>query len=387
MLACATAAGIKTPGLNMLYAGPSQKDTLEIVRPDFDDLVATCPKRIRPVLNESTGTIHYPTGSRLNLLGTGKKQKNSGRGRLIHYFFFDECGFAEDPDYVINTVVMPSLIEADGYAILSSTIPVTPSHPFVRRVREAEARHTLYSLSAKENPDVTPELYHEWAREAGGETTTMFRREYGCEIITEEKYAVIPEAGRIQVAPADPAASIGGYGASINLDGLTVAVSGYASGNKVYITGEYSGFKLSPTDFARTFEAVPGVIYSHAKPELMETLRLQQRLRLVETSDDLPSGLSRLRTSIQQGTLVIDPRCEMTLRHLRDAVWNEARTAWQSSGDGGKFDAVWAVINFLRFGPEVAKIQFTGAELAGPGWEYVFGKKRSRPPKRRDFYV
>ena len=64
--------------------------------------------------------------------------------------------------------------------------------------------------------------------------------------------------------------------------------------------------------------------------------------------DDKQAALNRLRLSVANRELAINPRCKKLIAHLRYAIWNRARSSYARSADYGHFDGVDALVYLVR---------------------------------------
>ena len=167
--------------VNCFYFSPTQKLSRAIVLPLLRNILEDCPRSLRPKLDAQNGCYRFPsTGAVLWLFGADTGI-DAARGQDIHRATLDEEGFFRGgADYLVSSVLMPRILPIPDASILHmSTPPLSPSHPYGRRIKDARANGYLFELSVDKNPEITPELLEEYAREAGGRHTTAFRREYG----------------------------------------------------------------------------------------------------------------------------------------------------------------------------------------------------------------
>ena len=63
---------------------------------------------------------------------------------------------------------------------------------------------------------------------------------------------------------------------------------------------------------------------------------------------DADVTLSSLRTSVQGGKIIIDPKCQRLLYQLENGIWNDKRTDWVRSEELSHCDGISALAYFNR---------------------------------------
>ena len=58
--------------------------------------------------------------------------------------------------------------------------------------------------------------------------------------------------------------------------------------------------------------------------------------------------MSGVRTAINSGKIMIDPKCERLIYQLENGVWNDKRTDWVRSEELGHCDGISALAYFNR---------------------------------------
>lgn len=345
-LACVLAVEqcIRGPHRNVKYIGPTAKMVRLIATPHIARILETCPHYLRPRFNEADGCYRFPNGSGLYLAGAEGGGSDHLRGTDTHFAVFDEEGFATDPDYIIDSVLAPRLALVDGKVLHISSPPRTPAHPFAARVAKAEKDGALFWLPLRENKYLTDAQKERFAATMGGWNTIACRREYGCEIIMDEEFAVLPELLHAPIEPVDVdykgwhpviMCSFRSYGATT---GLLVWCS---PDGRMHVSDE---FRL-PFAYAMKFrnevdklvELSGGAAVAFANTTDEDSARGLGFVIPVKTND-LGRETWSLRTTLGDGLLSISTRCPDTLRHLHGAIWVKHGESFDSSGDGLQFD-------------------------------------------------
>lgn len=346
-LACVLAVEqcLKGPHRNIKYIGPTAKMVRLIANPHLARILETCPAHLRPRFSEADGCYKFPNGSGLYLAGAEGGGSDHLRGTDTHFAVFDEEGFATDPDYIVESVLAPRLALVNGKVLHISSPPRTPAHPFAARVREAEKYGALFRLPLKENKYLTDEQKERYAATMGGWDTIACRREYGCEIIMDEDYAVLPELLYAPIQHVDVdyrqwspviMCSFRSYGATTGL------LAWCAPDGRIHVSDEFRLSFAYASAFRDEVEKLKTLAGDQSLPAFADiedddTGRGLEFLVPVKTSD-LGRETWALRTTLGNGLLSIGPRCVNTLRHLHGAIWLKHGESFDSSGDGLQFD-------------------------------------------------
>lgn len=344
------------PGSIIMYAGPSITQVYGITKPIHRAIFETCPDELKPRHEAKFNLYEFPNGSLMWMLAADMNKSDSSRGKSCHFGVFDEEGFAKDPEPLIKSVMTPAIMHSDGMLLHISTPAETPSHPFCQRMRAMEGQPNFMQYTLYDNPLLSKSFIEECEKEMGGAHTTAFRREYLCQIVTEEMKAVLPEmSGEIPSSlPDAPMVGTPVVALSVDFSGLTVAVV-CRKGTKSFEILDERVMRGANAGMLR--DCLEGLFNKHKFPEnaryVFATLDENARIILASNNGypiaephgfDEDSSRGVLRTIISQGTLVISADAPVTRRHLTDAIWNDARTKYELSGDSGRFDAVHAVL-------------------------------------------
>lgn len=352
------------------YACPKQKDAQSIIHPIFRDILEFCPEEIKPKFIKGEGAWRFPNGAQIQLSGLDNGRAESLRGGSAQLCIVDEAGSKslKDLKYIVNSILVPAVTrkkEINGKIILASTPPVSQSHPFVYFLRRAELAGAAITRTIYTNPRMTPEMIAKLADQLGGVNSTDFRREYLCEVITDENSAVIPEFTKevqeriVKEWPAPPH-----YDAYVAMDlgirDLTVVLFAYTDfkANKLIIVDELvvDGRKYN-TDFLATGiknKETTNFQSSNTGESIRPYKRVSDNNLIVITDlyklhglefqptkkDDADAALNNLRMMIAAEQIIINPKCVTLIRHLRDATWNKSRKSFDRSADDFHFDAV-----------------------------------------------
>lgn len=386
---------LKKPNAIVKYLAPTAKDLKNIVLPNFRQIMEDCPKDIRDSIKYKAqdGKIVFElNGSEIHLAGAEKGNAEKVRGVTADLCIVDEAGFCDDLDYIVKSILFPAITRGSGTKdkkiLMASTPSKTNDHHFIQYMKDYEFKNKLINYTVYDNPrlleaaqdDGYPDVksYVEnviAAQYADGINSTAFKREYLCEIVTEESDAVIPEFSQkdVQAKCVRAWEKPGHYDAYVSMDigykDLTVVLFAYYDfqNAKLVIDDELSlsGIKMLTDNLAdeiKKKEASNFVnkytdelqkpylrVADNNNPILIQDLSIKHGITFKLTDkDDKDAALNNLRMLIKTGRVIINPRCTTTISHLKGATWNRARTSYARSPDHGHYDAVDAMSYLCR---------------------------------------
>lgn len=374
---------IKTPGTIVKYIAPTQKHVKTIIKPIITDILRDCPLPLRPEFKASESIYRFSNGSEIQMAGTDSGHAEGLRGGSSHLCIVDEAGFCSDLTYIIQSILIPTTTTTRGKIILSSTPPISADHDFETYRKEAEfkgnyIKKTIYDgLGSRITLDMIKEIIDEY----GSEDHPDFKREYMCETTTSEKHAVVPEFNKEleketvkewkRVAFADNYVA-----GDIGAKDLTVFLFGYYDfkaakliiEDELVLNGQERTFttddlakgikekeaKVFINPITKEFEK-PFLRVSDNNLFVINDLYKLHNLTFIPTAkDDAEAALNNMRIMLKEKRIIINPRCQTLIFHLRNATWKKGTNTFARSPDAGHYDAVDALkymvrnINFTR---------------------------------------
>jgi hypothetical protein len=361
---------LSNPKALVKYCCPKQKDARQIIQPLIRDIIESCPLELRPRFNVAEGAYKFSNGAQIQLSGLDNGRAESLRGGSSVLCIVDEAGSKslKDLEYIVQSILLPAVTRTrkiNGKIILASTPPVSEAHPFVKFLRIAELSGSLVTRDIYTNPRMTERMIEDIIKSCRGKDTTAFKREYLCQIITEEDSAVIPEfnedlRNRIIKEWKRPPFFDYYTAMDIGFKDMTVVLFAYFDfkHNKLIIEDEFvtngkkattaalaAGIKQKEAEhFADAFTGELRPAYKRVSDNnliVINDLWELHGLSFIPTKkDDAEAALNNLRMMLANEQIIINPRCITLIRHLKDATWNKNRTSYDRSADNGHFDAV-----------------------------------------------
>ncbi len=362
----ATEYCLTNPKYPVRYAAPTQAALKNIIRPIMRRILSDCPQHLKPRWYTQDKMYVFPNGAEFHISGCNNGHAENLRGTDAGIAIVDEAGFVDDLAYVVDDILMPQLLTTGGRLILSSTPPRSPAHEFTDFAQNAmsEGNYSEYNIHKAGYPK---ELVAEFCKEAGGENSTTWKREYLCQFVVDETYAVVPEWRDAYVLdyPKDElfqfyhlyeAMDVGGR------DKHAVLFWYYDfRHSKTVIEDEWviDGPTMTTELIAQTVKAkeaerwngrpVYRRIADNNNVILLNDLGSLHDLHFSATSkDDLQAMVNELRLHVSSGRLIVHPRCKQTIGCLKNAVWTEKRDQFARLSAYGHFDALAALIYLIR---------------------------------------
>lgn len=370
LVARAIEAAIQIPEAIIAFAAPTLKMIRNITIPIFRDICVDAPDDIRPVWRASESKFIIPfNNSEIVLAGVNNGHADDLRGRKAHLGLLDEAGYMDELDYLVEDVLMPQLLTTDGKIIMSSSPSRTPAHPFKKYCGRAvkEGCYSEYDIYQAGYPQ---ELIEKFKKESGGENSTTWKREYLCQFVVDENYAIIPE-WRSEYEKAIPRDDYFKYYhlyefMDMGVRDKTVVIFAYYDflNARLVIIGELimHGPQMTTEKLAAAIKAKELKLWAGRKvyrriadnnnPLMLLDLgslhgihfQPTQKTGRTERTTIIEAMVNDLRIQVGSGRIVVDPSCPETIGCLKFGIWNEHRTTFERTEEFGHFDALAALI-------------------------------------------
>jgi Terminase large subunit, T4likevirus-type, N-terminal len=393
LLTIAIETCLKKPNAIVKYLAPTAKDLKNIVLPNFRQIMEDCPPQLRSkiIYKTNEGKIVFThNNSEIHLAGTEKGNAEKIRGVSADLCIVDEAGFCDDLDYVIKSILFPTITRGSGSRgkkiIMASTPSKTNDHDFIKYMRDYEFKNKLITYTVYDNPRLQLEAEENGystvteyvekvlaAQYVDGVDSTAFVREYLCRIVTEDSDAVFPEfKPELQQKIVKTWPEPGHYDLYLSMDigfkDLTVVLFAYYDfqNAKLVIKDEVvlSGAKMLTDNLAYEIQQkerqfVNKVTGEQIKPYLrvsdnnnlilLQDLTIKHGLTFTATAkDNFDAALNNCRMLLKSERIIIDPKCTTLISHLKGAIWNRQRTSFARSPDKGHYDSCAALVYLCR---------------------------------------
>lgn len=366
LCATATETAIRIPKSQIRYAAPTQKNVKEIILPVMREILSDCPEHLRPQWKVQDSHFEFPNGSIISIAGTDAGNADKLRGSACDLAIVDEAGFVDDLSYLVRSILMPQFITTNGRLILSSSSPKTPAHDFTGFMAEAEIAGAYVKIPIYDDsrPEVIARI-PEWMQESGGIESTDWKREYECELVTDQELAIIPEFNdakanfvvRDHIRPVHYDAYVG---MDVGFNDLTAVIFGYWDflAASIVIEDEVVLNRMTTETLAKEIAAKERELWAERPPFLrvsdtdlivINDLSRIHGLHFSATrKDDKEAAINAVRMLVAQDKIIIHPRCKNLIAHLKYGVWNKHKTQFERSAGFGHYDLVDALIYLVR---------------------------------------
>jgi hypothetical protein len=346
---------------------PSIKMLKNITLPLFRHITEDAPWDVRPVWKASESKFFLPiTNSEILLSGANNGHEDDARGTSCNSAYIDEAGFVDNLTYLVEDVLIPQLLTTKGKLILMSTAPRSPSHDFAGYANKAEqegnySRHTIYEAGFDER------LLAMFRTEAGGENSTTWKREYLCQFVVDENYAIIPEWKDHFIQEPDRDRYFDFYHRYVAVDigvrDFTAVLFGYYDFKRTTLFVEdevvMNGPSMTTDLLAKAIRAKETELWGDRKVMcrigdnnnllLLQDLSLMHNLPIAPTAKDmLEAMVNHTRLYVNAGRVIVSPKCKHLIGCLRNGIWNENRREFARSSVYGHFDGLAALIYMIR---------------------------------------
>lgn len=356
------------PKARIKYGTAYHSDLTEFILPTFDIVLQTCPEAIKPVYKTQGSKWVFPNGSEIKLVGLDKSP-NSLRGNTIDMIIIDEAGFVDNLAYIYTSVIVPATLHRPNCKIVFiSTPPSTPAHPFLDFVQRAEVEGGYVMLDIYKNPRITQADIDRMAKELGGYESTAFRRECLCEFVTDTDLAIIPEWKDDYAIALDRDQYFPYYHRYVGLDlgvkDFTAAIFGYYDYKKaaLIIEDEFmmNGPSMNTEILANTIRSKEDEIWKDMPPPfrrvadnnwpmiIQDFTSIHDLTFMLTNKDTLEAMINEVRILVQNGRILVNPKCKYLIGCLKYGVWDSKKKAFARSSTYGHFDHLAALVYLVR---------------------------------------
>jgi hypothetical protein len=366
---------LRKPRAQVKYAAPTAKAVRKIITPNIRKIIEDCPDDLKPKWNTMEQDWIFPNGSVLSVAGCDNGQFENLRGTEADAVFLDEVGFIDELKYVLSDVLMPQIQDTDGYIVLCSTPPRSPSHESFQIAMAHKQEGNYYHCTVWDNPRRTKDQhkrFFERMAAAAGQgleefyASTTFRREYLGEFVTDEERSVIPEWSKtledyITKVPHIPKFRDRYVSLDPGFKDGMAAVFGYWDYHaaRLVIEDEYLSFRKTAKEVAESIKAKEIELWGAEKPflrisdddiQFIADLNNNGITFVPTRKQDKELWINQAREWFRARKIFINPRCKRLLTQLASTVWNKQRTSYErnSDGHGDLLDALIYLIRNVR---------------------------------------
>jgi len=370
------------------YICPKLKMVKTIVNLNMRIILEDCPDELRPEWRENDKIWIFPNGSEIQFAGTDNGSHEGLRGGSADLCIVDEAGFCDHLEYVIKSILRPTILTTRGKIVLISTPSKSSDHEFIQKyILPAKAAGELLTLLVHDNPALTVQDIEELKEDyPTGDQDPHYRREYLCEIIRDKDSVVIPEftpEKELEIVRTWPRPEhFDTYtSGDVGFRDLTVYLFAYWDFEKAKLIIEdelvMNGPEMTTEKLAErikqkelnNFNIITEEGEKIAKPTYMRVMdnnlimmndlsKLHGLPFLATDKDNKEAQINQVRMMISNNQIIIHPRCRHLTYHIRGASWKEGNSVNRIFANlsntpdhsirGGHADALDALIYLVR---------------------------------------
>lgn len=349
------------------YASVTQKSVRNMIKPIFKKIFSAYKPKFRPKWNSVEGAYIFPNGSMIHVAGVNNGHEDDLRGTDADLAIVDEGGFVDNLEYLVESVLVPQLINTGGKLLIASSSPLSPAHEFAEYIHAAKAGD-YYSSFDIFSSGYSQELVAEFMKEAGGSETTTWRREYLNELIVDSEFAIVPEVNGYDFTVKKPPEHYSVYHKYVSMDlgvlnDLNFSVFGYYDflRGKLVIEDEHfiKGPEMTTPLLHREIAAIEKRLWNaqtpykrvadNNNPLLLLDLGSIHNMYFNSTDkDNLHAMVNELRVWFKNGRIEISEKCKMLINTMKYAVWDTNRQKFGRSKVYGHYDGLAALMYMVR---------------------------------------
>ena len=356
---------LSKPNQKIKFASAFANDMEEIILPAFQFLLEDCPDEIRPEWQVSRKKFFFKNGSEIQLIGLDRNP-NGPRGQFCDLFIFEEAGFINRLDYLYSAVVIPMFKgRPDAKAIMISTPPISPAHPFQIFCKKAERENAYAKFTIYDDPEIKQFEIDELKSECLTESDWL--REFMVEFVIDSNLGIIPEWKTEYQGEYKKDDYWKYYHKYVSMDlgvrdktAALFAVYDFLEA-KLFILDEFvmAGPQMTTDSLAKEIEKKEAVTFGNSpvyrRVADNNNLLLLQDLTTLHgltfsptTKGSLEAMINRLRLWVKQGKIVISPKCTELIGCLETGIWKKNRKEFDRSPLYGHFDALAGLMYLVR---------------------------------------
>lgn len=356
------------PGSRVLYLSKTNDNLNEILDQVSTVYLQSCPDNLKPELKVKAMKYVYPNGSEIRFKGMDRAGADSVRGVKAQLVIFDEFCFMDDLISLVKSTIGPMINEQKGKMIFISSAPLTPGHESLEIIQEAEACGMLVRKTIYDCPRWTAKDIEEFANDAGGKDSTVFKREYMCELVTEVDRAILPACTESHMKNLvkewpKPTDYIPDHYISIDPGGRdkTAILFSYYDYLEATLIIEDEVLLDNPSteEIAKSIDVkLKGewkgitphkIIMDNNNLILVKDMQKLHGMSVKATKKDKKEAqVNNTNILLQNKQIMIHPRCKQLIAQCRYGIWNKARTGFERTAALSHCDAVDALVYLVR---------------------------------------
>lgn len=351
---------LEKPGNSVVIIGPSEKQAKRILTPLINKIKADAPEGlITQTKSENLWTVGRST---LYIAGMDTAIE-SLRGLEFQAVIIEETGSSttiDEYDYILKSVLRPTLLISQGPIIHASTPSKYLDHPFhTITIPKTQLSGTFFKYTIEDNPLLTKEVIEAEIEELGGRDSAHCKRELFCELVRDSSLVAVSEFSQTKIKEVD-APEYCNYWISGDVGGVRdksvfhILGYDYKEGQVVVFDELVYPRNTTTTEMVSSLKALErkygvrnGLRYIDCPGQLRIDLAQDHDFSLSilpKEKGSFEAGLNQLNMAFRGDELVIHPRCKFTISSLENGRLNEQRNDFARTEELGHCDAIASLI-------------------------------------------
>ena len=356
----------QTPNSHWLFLAPVNEKLDSYLTKVVDKILIYAPQDCRPV--RKAGKYVFQNGSTIECFGTTNDSYLYIKGQAYDGVYMDEVGEMDDLESVINDVISPTVFDSHGFILIASAPGETPDHYFKTLCEEAQLGNYYFHATIHEAGYPADWIQQELQDVAKGDVkNTTWRRQYLAEFVTEFTKMVLNTWDSIRFIKDIPRDSRYQF-----FRHMVVFDPGHKDPNSVSFCTYLWGFDIfgkgSGTLYIEDEIVIPSIqitpdkLAAKIKDKVKELWGTSDRvsywadpsnqtiLDLFGKSyglyfnwtakDNKYQAIEDLRTFVQDGRLILNPKCVIHKLMFENTIWDKTHKDYQRSSAGYHGDCV-----------------------------------------------
>jgi hypothetical protein len=358
---------LQQPDQMVRFASPTQKELKKSVLPIMRMLIKNAPAQYKPIFKQQDGYFKFWNNSEIHLSGANNENGEGLRGQTSHLNIIDEAGTIDNLYYILDDILLPQTLTTGGTTLIASTPPKTPAHDFHSICNDAELNGYYKKYTIYDNTTIDYETIQRFMKESKGENSTTWKREYLAEFVTDENSTVIPEWKDEYVQEFNHDEYYRYYHKyecmDLGFKDFTACLFGYYDFLKATLFVEdeltVNGTLCTSLNLANAIKAKEKELWNNmpvyarrcdsSNNQFIATLNNEQDLCFVNVNNKDPEGqINITRLKIDNGKIIIHPRCKQLIGCLKYGVWDKNRKDLERSSEYGHYDHLMALVYLVK---------------------------------------
>ena len=357
---------LQNDNIEVCICGPNLKQTKAIITPLINKIIEDAPEGL---IKQQKSELLWKVGKSTLVIAAFDTATESCRGRDFDNIYLEESGLApiEGYDYILNSVLRPTLMHRRGRIVHLTTLPKPLNHPLITTtLPKCVSSESFYSFTIEDNPLLTKEQIEKEIESMGGRDNPNCQRELFNRLVKDESSLVIPEfdlnrhVTKLTLPSHYYALSTLDLGGSMDKSGILVCYYDFQRAkfcvyredllDKNTSTSEITEATLELEKNIRWIQDYPYRLCD--APGLVRIDLSAQGFVCIQPAKEpgsVEANINALRLAFHRDEIEIDESCVKTISTLQFGSWTTNKKDWQRTPELGHLDLLAALLYGYRY--------------------------------------